>query len=201
KNGNKIKPVITNEINLKESKKIIHKDNVQLNRVYFAWHSDKGYGNDDAALDILADILAGSKNSRLYKKLVHEMQIAQDVSAFQYSAKYNGVFFIIISLAKNEETENVKEYLLEEIKKVVKKGITKKELERALNGYKSSYIYSLQNLDNLVNQINNYNCNLNEPNSFLYDLNRYNKLELNEITWVAEKYLMKNFIELDIIPK
>ncbi|MCB0731820.1 MAG: insulinase family protein [Ignavibacteriae bacterium] len=201
KNGNKIKPVITNEINLKESKKIIHKDNVQLNRVYFAWHSDKGYGNDDAALDILADILAGSKNSRLYKKLVHEMQIAQDVSAFQYSAKYNGVFFIIISLAKNEETENVKEYLLEEIKKVVKKGITKKELERALNGYKSSYIYSLQNLDNLVNQINNYNCNLNEPNSFLYDLNRYNKLELNDITWVAEKYLMKNFIELDIIPK
>ncbi|MCB9206970.1 MAG: insulinase family protein [Ignavibacteriales bacterium] len=201
KNGNKIKPVITNEINLKESKKIIHKDNVQLNRVYFAWHSDKGYGNDDAALDILADILAGSKNSRLYKKLVHEMQIAQDVSAFQYSAKYNGVFFIIISLAKNVETENVKEHLLEEIKKVVKKGITKKELERALNGYKSSYIYSLQNLDNLVNQINNYNCNLNEPNSFLYDLNRYNKLELNDITWVAEKYLMKNFIELDIIPK
>ena len=39
----------------------------------------------DAALDVVADVLAGGKNSRLYKRLVYDMQIAQDVSAFQQS--------------------------------------------------------------------------------------------------------------------
>ena len=33
----------------------------------------------------VADVLAGGKNSRLYKRLVYDMQIAQDVSAFQAS--------------------------------------------------------------------------------------------------------------------
>ncbi len=29
---------------LEETKKIVHEDNVQLTRLYFAWHSEKGYG-------------------------------------------------------------------------------------------------------------------------------------------------------------
>ena len=33
----------------------------------------------DAALDVVADVLAGGKNSRLYKRLVYDMQIAQSV--------------------------------------------------------------------------------------------------------------------------
>ena len=74
-------------------------------------------------------------------------------------------------------------------------------MDRSLNGYKSSFIYSLQNLDNMTNQINNYNCSLNEPNSFLYDLNRYSKLTTDDISAVVNKYLTKNFIELSIIPK
>ena len=53
----------------------------------------------------------------------------------------------------------------------------------------------------MTNQINSYNCNLNEPNSFLFDLERYNNLGAESVTQVAEKYLTKNYLELDIIPK
>ncbi|MCB9247135.1 MAG: insulinase family protein [Ignavibacteriales bacterium] len=48
-------------------KNIIHEDDVQLSRIYLAWHSEKGYGKYDAALDVLSDILTGSKSSRLQK--------------------------------------------------------------------------------------------------------------------------------------
>ncbi len=58
----------------KENILITHKDKVQLERLYLAWHSDKLYGEDDAALDILSDILSGSKNSRLHKLLVFEKE-------------------------------------------------------------------------------------------------------------------------------
>ena len=201
KNGGEIKYVKTSPQLLNEPKKIVHEDNIQLSRLYFAWHSDKGYGEDDAALDILADVLAGSKNSRLHKKLVHDLQIAQDVTAFQYSAKYNGAFFIIVTVNPDKTRDEISENVIQIINELILEGVEDDELARALNGYKSSYIYSLQNLDNMVNQINNYNCNLGEPNSFIYDINRYNILTKNDIRNVTEKYLSKQNVELAIIPK
>jgi zinc protease len=199
--GKKLEEINTDTIELNETKKVVHKDNVQISRIYFAWHSDKAYSKDDAALDILADILAGSKNSRLYKNLVHDLQIAQDVSAFQYSAKYNGVLFLIVSVKHEIELSIIREKVIETINELIKSGVNEKEVVRAVNGYKSSFIYSLQNLDNMTNQINNYNCNLKEPNSFLFDLGRYNKLNTESINKVVAKYLTKNHLELDIISK
>ncbi len=197
----KIKAIKTHTVKLESIKKIIHEDNVQLSRLYLAWHSDKGYGKYDAAMDILADLLTGSKSSRLYQQLVHNLQIAQDVSAFQYSAKYNGTFFIVITAQQSADIEELKEKTLQILNEIIENGITNLELEKAVNSYKSSYIYSLQNLHNLTNQINNYNCNLNEPNSFVYDIKRYTNLAEEDIVEAAKKYLTKNYIQLNIIPK
>ena len=54
-------------------------DRVQLPRLYLAWLTPRHFAPGDAALDVVADVLAGGKNSRLYKRLVYDMQIAQDV--------------------------------------------------------------------------------------------------------------------------
>ena len=58
-------------------------DNVQLPRLYLAWLTPRMMSPGDAALDVVADVLAGGKNSRLYKRLVYDMQIAQSVQAYQ----------------------------------------------------------------------------------------------------------------------
>ena len=188
-------------VKLTENKKIIHNDNIQLPRIYLAWHSCKGYGKDDAVLDILADILAGSKNSRLQKELVHNKQIAQSISAFQYSAKQNGSFYIIATAKPKVELSTLKSEILRIINSILENGIEEKEFQRAVNSYKSSFIYSLQNLSTLTNQINNYNCNLGEPNSFIYDIERYELLKKENVVNAVENYLTKPFIELNIIPK
>jgi len=186
---------------LTESKKVILKDDVQLPRLYLAWISDKAYGKDDAKLDILADILTGSKNSRLYKELLIDKQIAQDISAFQYSGNLNGAFIIVATPKPGVKLDVLKKEIFNQINFLLKSGITKAELRRSLNSYKSSFIYSLQNLDNLANQINNYNCFLNEPNSFIYDIGRYEKVTGKDVVSVTEKYLNTNFVELNVVPK
>jgi predicted Zn-dependent peptidase len=58
-------------------------DRVQLPRLYLAWHTPRAYAPGDAAMDLVASLLASGKNSRLFKRLVYDMQIAQDVFAFQ----------------------------------------------------------------------------------------------------------------------
>ena len=52
------------------------------------------FGEDDAELDLAADLLAHGKTSRLYRSLVYEKQIAADVVAYQHSREISGVFQI-----------------------------------------------------------------------------------------------------------
>lgn len=180
---------------------IEHPDNVQLERLYLAWQTDKIYSDDDPALDVLADILSGSKNSRLYKRLVFDDQIAQDVSVFQFSAKYAGHFMIISTAKPNISLNQIKEVIFEEINKLSSEGITDKELTKTKNGIKANYIYSMQSIDNIADRLNMYNYYLKDPNKFNFDIERYNKIEKSTIADVCKKYLDKPFVELRVTPK
>jgi zinc protease len=199
--GSTISNISSPHQKLSENKRIIHKDNVQLSRIHFVWHSDKMFGDDDASLDILADILSSAKNSRLQKNLLFDKTIAQDVSAFQYSARLNGSFIIASTAKPGTSLEEIKKEIFIEIEKLIKDGVTKEELLRAKNAVKSSYIYSLQRLDTIVDHINHYNYFLNEPDSFVFDIERYEKVTSEMVKQTAQKYLHNPYVELHIIPK
>lgn len=201
KSGKTIPDLFTHEQKLLEAKKIIHEDNIQLPRLYLAWHSEKMFGVDDASLDILSEILSSSKNSRLQKKLLFDTQTAQDVSSFQYSANLCGSFIIISTAKPGVTLEQIKEDILNEINKLISNGVKEDELLRAKNSIKSSYIYSLQKLDTIVDHINHYNFYLNEPDSLIYDIERYEKVTVEDVVNSAKKYLLKPHVELNIIPK
>lgn len=178
-----------------------HKDNVQLDRIYLAWQSDIIFGKDDASLEVVADILSGSKNSRLYKKLVFDLQIAQDVTAFQHSGKFGGQFLIISTAKPGIELNKIKEIILEEIKNLTINEVSDKEIEKSKNGIKAQFVYGMQNLDTIADYLNHYNYHLNEPNSFEYDLNRYTSINKSSLKNAASKFLTKPFVELRITPK
>lgn len=199
--NSQIPPIVWNTPVLAETKKLIEKDNIQLPRIYLAWHSDPIFGPDDAVLDLLSEILTGSKNSRLHKLLLFENQIAQDVSSFQYSARLNGSFIISSTAKPGISLEEIKKFIFEEINSIAEKGITQPELLRVKNGLKSNFIYSLQNLEKLANQINFYNTNLNEPDYFAKDIARYEIVNPEDIQNAARKYLLNNYVELQYLPK
>ncbi len=193
--------IIVPQNELTENKLIIHEDNVQLPRIYLMWKSDKLYDENDAKLDFLANALSGSKNTRLYKKLIFENHLALDAYAFQYSIQKEGVFVISATARPDVSLDTLKEIILSEIDKIIREGITPFELEKSKNTIISDYIYSLQNISSLADQLNNYNMTLGEPNSFRFDLNRYNVLEIDDIKDATAKYLNKPFVELRIVPK
>ncbi len=189
-----------NNSSLSQNKYVEHKDNVQLERIYLAWPSDLIFGKDDAVLEITADILTGSKNSRLYKKLVFDLQIAQDVAAFQSAGKYGGQFVILSTARPGTNLNELKKIILDELNKLTEELITDKELEKSKNGIKAQFIFSFQNLDTIADYLNYYNYHLNDPNSFSFDLERYNQVGKYSIKDVVIKYLTKPYVELRIIP-
>ncbi|HUU46462.1 MAG TPA: pitrilysin family protein, partial [Acidobacteriota bacterium] len=73
-------------------------DNVNLQRLYYMWHTPGYYKPGDAEFDILANALASGKTSRLYKELVYDRQIAQDVNAYQDSRELSSIFNIEVTV-------------------------------------------------------------------------------------------------------
>src|SRR5258705_433632 len=72
-------------------------DEVELPRVFMGWITSPAFKAGDAEGGIAADILAGGKASRLYKTLVYEKQIAQDVSVQLQSLQLGSVFELTVT--------------------------------------------------------------------------------------------------------
>jgi len=191
----------SNSQSLEQSKFILSEDKVNLERIYLAWHSQNAFHTDDAALDILSDLLTGSKNARLTRKLVYELEIAQDVNTMQFSGKYGGHFMIVATAKPSKSLDEIKKIIFNEISILAEENISQRELQRSKNVIKSNFIYSLQNIDTIADMLNLYNFYLDEPNSFNFDLNRYNSVIECELSEVVRKYFQKNYVELRIVPE
>ena len=200
KSNSKFSEIESHQSHFTENKKIIYEDSVNLERLYLAWNSTTAFNEDDSALDVLSDVLTGSKNARLTKKLVHELEIAQDINSLQFSGKYGGHFMIVATAKPGKSLDEIKNIIFEEINLIGEKNLTDQEMEKSKNAIKSNFIYSLQNIDTIADLMNLYNFYLGEPNSFNFDLNRYTNLNKYDIQNAANTYLLKNFVELRIIP-
>ena len=57
-------------------------DRVPQARIYKVWNTPEWVSPDSNYLDLVSDVLGSGKNSRFYKRLVYEDQIATDTSAY-----------------------------------------------------------------------------------------------------------------------
>src|SRR5205823_4771314 len=66
-------------------RRMVLEDRVELPRLHLAWPTAALFASGDAALDLLGDILANGRTSRLYRRLMHDDRLAADVAASQGS--------------------------------------------------------------------------------------------------------------------
>lgn len=182
-------------------------DNVQLPRLYLAWHSPAQFTPGDAELDVLAGVLTGGKNSRLYKRLVYDLQLVQNISAFQGSARYGSRFQITATARPSSEPAEavlakIKAVIDEEIEKLKQTPPDAREVQRVLNGVESNFLNSMQQNLSKADQMNAYYFATGNPDYFQEDLNRYLALQPNDIQAAARKWLPADKrLELSVHPK
>src|SRR5438045_3810749 len=121
-------------------------DRVQLPRLTLAWLTPRHFEPGDSALDVVADILAGGKNSRLYKRLVYELQIAQDVSAFQDSMNLSSNFQIVATPRPGHTVEELQKVIDEELAKLQHDDPSAHEVERSVNQIEASFYNRMERL-------------------------------------------------------
>ena len=180
---------------------LVLEDKVQLPRLFYTWHSVKGFSPDDAALDILAQVIANDKNSRLYKKLVYELQIAQNVRAFQDGSRLDGKFQIDVTPKPGQKTADIDRIVKAEIANVISNGVTPRELQRAQNLYKASFLNRLASVLGKAEVLNTYNYYVGNPDYVQQDAARYERVTAADVQRVARTYLGRPKIVLTVVPE
>jgi zinc protease len=200
--GKPVPPVDAPVAFLTEEKRLVMEDKVQLPRLYMAWLTPPQYTPGDAELDVLGNILAGGKNSRLYKRLVYDLQIAQDVSAFQESGSLASKYYVIATARSGHNLKELEKVIREEINRIKSEPPTTRELERTINQIEASFLDRLENIGGKADQLNGYFTETGDPDYFNEDLSRYKALDTNDITATAQTYLRDNgCVILSVVPE
>ena len=157
-------------------KRVTVTDRIQLPRVYMAWHSPRVYTQADADADVTASALGGGKFSRLYKALVYDKQIAQDVVAFQQSMMLVSAFTIQATARPGHTADELEAAIDEELAKFQQSGPELSEIELARNSAQTQTVRGLERLGGfggVADRLNDYNHFLGDPGFLRKDLQRY----------------------------
>jgi len=180
---------------------LVLEDKVQLPRLYYAWRAVKAFHEDDAPLDVAAYVIAGDKNSRLYKRLVYDMQVAQDVSAFNNSQRLDGGFQIVVTPKPGHTPTEMAKLVNEELRKLTTDGITDRELARAQNSTRAQFLDRLASDLGKADQLNFYNYFSGTPDYARQDAARYDKVTVDDVKRVVVSYLGKPRVTLTVVPE
>jgi zinc protease len=159
----------------------------------------------DAELDILSNVLTGGKTSRLYKRLVYELQIAQDVSAYQASRTLSSEFGIVATARTGHALGELEKVIQEELDRLLKDGPSDREVQRAVNQYEASFLTRLESVGGFggkADQLNAYSVATGNPDYFNEDLGRYRVLDPGDIRAAAMTHLRNDArVILSVVPR
>ncbi len=181
-----VKPVVTTPP-ITAERRLVVTDKVELPRVSMSWLTPAAYKPGDAEADLLGIILGGGKASRLYRKLVYEQQIAQDVSVAQSSMMLTSVFQIEVTARPGVKPEQLEKAVDAELALLRDKGPTEAEVEQARNRMLSANIQGLETTDGVADQLNRYNQYVGTPDYLQQDVARYARLTPELLRAAANK--------------
>ena len=170
-------------------------DQIELPRIDLAWLTPPAFAPGDAELKIAAEILAGGKSSRLYKKLVYDLQLAQNVSADQDSYAQTSIFGLE-ALARPDHTNAELEAAIDaELSRLAQEGPTQAEVDRARNGIERRMFEGLEKVGGnggRANRLNYYNQYTGDPGYLPKDVERYRRVTPDDVRSAVAKWLSKN---------
>ena len=170
-------------------------DTVQLPQLQIGWLTAPLYTQEDADLYFAISILGGQKASRLETLLVHDKQIAQDVSCYNDALKLTGMGVCTVTAKPGIKLEDLEKAVWDEIDKLQNTPPTQAELHAVrvpVETYKISGLQRLGGFGGVADTLAQYDQYTGDPGFLKQDLARAEKSTPASVQAAARRYLAKN---------
>jgi zinc protease len=162
---------------------------VELPRVVVAWVTPPYFAPGDADLDLVARVLTSGKTSRLYKRMVYDDQIAQDVSAFQSSEQLASKFQIVATAKPGHRAEELLDEIQQEVQRLQSGALDEAELTRARTSFLAREAFGLEGVGERADRINAYVQYTGDPGFLPKDIARYESATTTSLVEAARRWL------------
>jgi len=179
-------------VTLRAESRIALEAKVQQPQVFIDYPTPRSLTDGDHALDVTAQILAGGKASRLYKRLVYDLQIAQSVSAHQQSQLLQSVFEISATPIAGHTLDEIVRVIDEEMESLRTRRVEPGELERAKNQIEFDTFRSLEAPLAQAERLQTYNLLVGDPGYLARDIEMYRAVDAAAVQATAGQYLRKD---------
>jgi len=153
-----------------------------------------------AHLSLASAVLGSGKNSRLYKKLIHESKLATDVSVHLQKFELASIFSISVTLKPESDPEQVKAIVQETMANLLKKGPEKRELIRVKAILDGSVIRALESVAGKGVILAQGQLYAKDPNFINISLGWLNDASRKQVRNAARQWLSDGAYQLTILP-
>ncbi|HEY0303840.1 MAG TPA: pitrilysin family protein, partial [Longimicrobiales bacterium] len=177
-------------------------DDVHLPRLYMTWHAPPIFAPGDADLDIAARLLGSGKTARLYQRLVHELEIAQDVEAEQESGLLGSAFGLSVTARAGIPLTRIRDEVNKILEDVVHE-VLEREVQRARHHIETGTIDSVQSVGGFggkADRLNHYFFYARDPGFITQDLARYDALTPETVRLALRQTIAAPSVTLSVVP-
>lgn len=166
-------------------------DSVELPRVYLAWITPEAFSDGDAQAGLAARMLGGGDASRLYRDLVHQLQIAQSVTAGQRSLAHGSVFQISATAKPGHSAEELEAAIGRVVDRMASDGPGEAELAASKASHLSIALRSLEPAGAVADRLNSYQRYVGDPDYLQQDLLRYDRVTRDQVRTFVRDHLAR----------
>ncbi len=150
------------------------------------------YSKDDAALDVLNEVLSDGRTSIMYKDMVRDTQsaLAAGAEATFPGGKYPGLFLFYAAPATGHSVEENEKEMYAVIEQAKREKPDDATLQRVKTKLRAGLIRKLASNNGLAGELTTYHANFGDWRKLFTELEEYDKVTADDVQRVARTYLV-----------
>jgi zinc protease len=203
KQGEDIPKMEKQPVTLSETKKLYYEDNfARAPQLTLTWPGVHNYHPDSYALEVLATYLSQGKKAPLYKVLVEDEKLSDNINVFQYNSEIAGQFMMQVTAFSETNLQNVLSGINKGLAKFEAEGISESDLNRIKAGQETSFYNSLSSVLGKGFQLAQYEIFAGDPGFVNQDVKNILAVTADDVMRVYNTYVKdKNFVATSFVPK
>ncbi|WP_076542987.1 pitrilysin family protein [Shewanella sp. UCD-KL21] len=190
-------------VTIDKTRYISMEDKVHLPLIYMGFPTVYARHKDEAALDLLANILGGGKTSLLYKNLVKDGYAVQaSVGHPCQELACSLTLYALANPASGATLATLEQKINDSIKEFEQRGVTDDDLQKVKVQFEADTIFGMQSVKGKVSTLAYNQTFFDNPDMIASDLARYASVTKDDVMRVFNTYIKdKPMVVMSVVPE